>query len=75
LKADLKTAAVCCEQGISAATPEEFWQTGYVESTERFPHLHRLDGGCELISKSIQNRENSGYQRLRNQGRSGGGKA
>jgi hypothetical protein len=28
-----------------------------VESTERFPHLHSLDGGCELISKPNQNRE------------------
>jgi hypothetical protein len=23
-----------------------------VESKERFPHLHNLDGGCEVISKS-----------------------
>jgi len=30
-------------------TPEEF-ATGYanVESKKRFPHLHSLDGGCEL---------------------------
>jgi hypothetical protein len=31
-------------------------KTGYanVESTERFPHLHSLDGGCEIISESNQ---------------------
>jgi len=41
-------------------TPDEFRQgTGYadVESKERFPHLHSLDDGCELISKLNQNQE------------------
>jgi hypothetical protein len=52
-----------CERPHSSLdyrTPEQFRQkTGYanVESTERFPHLHSLDGGCELISKPNQNRE------------------
>ena len=41
-------------------TPREFRQnTGYadVESKERFPHPHSLDGGYELHSKSNPNRE------------------
>jgi putative transposase len=52
-----------CERPHSSLdykTPEEFRQrTGYadVESKERFPHLHSLDGGCELTSKLNQNRE------------------
>ena len=51
-----------CERphsSLAYRTPEEFRQAGYanVESTERFPHLHSLDGGCELISKLNQNRE------------------
>ena len=51
-----------CERPHSSLdyrTPEEFRQAGYAngESTERFPHLHSLDGGCELISKPNQNRE------------------
>jgi putative transposase len=51
-----------CERPHSSLdyrTPEEFQQAGYanVESTERFPHLHSLDGGCELISKPNKNRE------------------
>jgi putative transposase len=52
-----------CERPHSSLdyrTPEEFRQrAGYadVESKERFPHLHSLDGGCELISKLNQNRE------------------
>jgi len=28
-----------------------------VESKDCFPHLHSLDGGCELISELNQNRE------------------
>ena len=52
-----------CERPHSSLdyrTPEEFRQrAGYadVESKDRFPHLHSLDGGCELISKLNQNRE------------------
>ena len=52
-----------CERPHSSLdyrTPEEFRQkTGYanVESKERFPHLHSLDGGCEIISELNQNRE------------------
>jgi putative transposase len=51
-----------CERphsSLAYRTPEEFRQAGYanVESTERFPHLHSLDGGCEIISKPNQNRE------------------
>jgi len=52
-----------CERPHSSLdyrTPEEFRQNaGYanVESKERFPHLHSLDGGCEIVSESNQNRE------------------
>jgi hypothetical protein len=52
-----------CERPHSSLdyrTPEEFRQrAGYadVESKDRFPHPHSLDGGCELISKLNQNRE------------------
>jgi hypothetical protein len=40
-------------------TPEEFRKAVYVnvESKQRFPHLHRLDGGCEIISELKQNWE------------------
>ena len=43
----------------ASVTPEEFRQAGYanVESTKRFPPLHSIDGGCEIISKPNQNRE------------------
>jgi putative transposase len=53
-----------CERPHSSLdyrTPEEFRQNaGYanVESKERFPHLHSLGGGYEIISELNQNREN-----------------
>jgi putative transposase len=52
-----------CERRHSSLdyrTPEEFRQrAGYadVESKERFPYLHSLDGGCEVISMLSPNRE------------------
>jgi putative transposase len=52
-----------CERPHSSLdyrTPEEFRQNaGYanVESKERFPHLHSLGGGYEIISELNQNRE------------------
>jgi Integrase core domain len=51
-----------CERphsSLAYRTPEEFRQAGYanVESKERFPHLHSLDGCCEIISEQNQNRE------------------
>jgi putative transposase len=51
-----------CERphsSLAYGTLEEFRQAGNanVESTKRFPHLHSLDGDCEIISEPNQNRE------------------
>jgi putative transposase len=45
---------------LAYRTPAEFGRIagyGNVESKERFPHLHSLDGGCEIISELNQNRK------------------